>query len=247
MEDKYRQQWEKLGADDPYWAVLTEPAMKDGKWNARDFFRTGENEIRQVMTSLSDLGLNPSRGVALDFGCGVGRLARALAGEFSKVIAVDISSAMLAEASKANQDIGNIEFIHNTRNDLTIIPENSVDFIYSNIVLQHLPANRQTLYIRAFCKVLSPGGVMVFQTPSTFELKSWMGWLYLLAGNKILNVLRRFRYGPSGVMEVHTLARKKVLATLQHEDVEVIAVERNDAAGPAFVSYMYFARKHSHS
>ncbi|MFA7605105.1 MAG: methyltransferase domain-containing protein [Rhodocyclaceae bacterium] len=137
MKEKYREQWEKLGSDDPYWAVLTDPNKKGGKWSAEEFFKTGKEEIEDILSRLSKLGINPGRGVALDFGCGVGRLSRALAREFQKVIALDISSSMLKEARKVNYGIENIEFTHNTSEYLKTIPESSIDFLYSNIVLQH--------------------------------------------------------------------------------------------------------------
>ncbi len=243
MKDKYREQWERLGADDPYWAVLTNPNKRGGKWNSNEFFNTGKMEIENVLGKLCKLSVNLDRGVALDFGCGVGRLSRALANEFRKVIAVDVSSSMLEEAKKANHDIRNIEFIHNTTEHLKVIPEKSINFIYSNIVLQHMPKSRQEVYIREFCKVLSSGGIVAFQTPSKFNLRSWKGWVYPLTGNNVLNVIRRFKYGPAGVMEIHALSKDIVLETLNQEGMEIIHVERYDSAGTAFESYMYFARK----
>lgn len=207
MKDKYREQWETLGADDPYWAVLTDPNKRGGKWNSNEFFNTGKTEIENVLGKLSNLSVKLDRSVALDFGCGVGRLSRALANEFRKVIAVDVSSSMLEEAKKANHNIKNIEFIHNTDEHLEIIPERSVDFLYSNIVLQHMPKNRQMGYIREFCKVLSPSGILAIQIPSKSNLRSWKGWVYLVMGNNILNLIRRVKYGSRGVMEVHALSK----------------------------------------
>lgn len=241
--DKYREQWEKLGEHDPYWAVLTNPNKKGGKWGRVEFFDTGKKEIANVLRKTSTLGIKINRGVALDFGCGVGRLSRALANEFGKVIALDVSSSMLKEAQRINNDITNIEFIHNTPEDLMAIPESSIDFLYSNMALQHVPKKRQVRYIREFCRVLSSRGILAIQTPSKCNLRSWQGWLYLVAGNNILNIIRRIKYGPNGIMEVHALSKNLVLETLAQEDMDIIHVERYDSAGPAFESYMYFARK----
>lgn len=246
MKDKYCDQWEKLGADDPYWAVLTNPNKKGGKWKRNEFFNTGKKEIENVLAKLSKLGIKLDRSVALDFGCGVGRLSRALASEFREVVAVDISSSMLEEAKKANKDINNIKFIQNTHEHLEIISNESCDFIYSNIVLQHMPKNKQTLYIREFCRVLSSGGIMAIQTPSMFNLRSWKGWVYLTTGNNFLNVIRKIKHGPLGVMELHALPKSKVLETLNQEGMDIIHVERYDSAGAAFESYMYFAKKSEH-
>lgn len=243
MNDKYRDQWEKLGADDPYWAVLTNPKKKGGKWESNEFFYTGKYEIDAVLEQVNRLNVTLEKTVALDFGCGVGRLSRALAGVFGKVMAVDVSSSMLDEAKKANQDIKNIEFVHNTSENLQAIASDSIDFLYSNIVLQHMPKSRQEAYIQDFCRVLKPGGLMAIQTPSKVNLKAWQGWLYCLLGNKLLNIVRRLKYGPSGVMEVHSLPRHRVLEILQAASMEVIHIERFDSAGTAFESYRYFAKK----
>lgn len=52
------------------------------------------------MECAATLGHPRERGVALDFGCGVGRLTRALAAFFDRATGVDISSSMIEEAKK---------------------------------------------------------------------------------------------------------------------------------------------------
>lgn len=243
MKDKYQEQWERLGDSDPYWAVLTDPKGKDNKWNKMLFFQSGEAEINNVFSKLKESFIVITFDSALDFGCGVGRLSRALAKKFGKVIAVDVSSSMLNEARRANKQNENIEFLHNVSEDLKVIPGKSIDFLYSNIVLQHMPSNRQTVFIREFCRVLHPWGILVFQTPSCRNLKTWGGWLHKLAGNNILNQVRKIKYGPDKIMELHTLPKKTVLEVLKQEGMNIIRVERYDAAGPSFKSYMYYVRK----
>ncbi len=243
IKNKYHEQWERLGESDPYWAVLTDPRNKVSKWNSTDFFQTGEKEIESVFSKLKELSSEITFNVSLDFGCGVGRLSRALATKFGKVIAVDVSSSMLREARKVNHDVDNIVFLRNSVDNLAIISSNSIDFLYSNIVLQHMPHNRQAIYIREFCRVLRPRGILVFQTPSKCNFQTWKGWLYKLLGNKVLNLVRRIKYGQEKVMEVHTLARKIVLEILLQEGMNLIRIERYDSAGPAFKSYMYYAKK----
>lgn len=243
MKDNYIEQWEKLGESDPYWAVLADPKKKDGKWNRDDFFLTGEKEVHDLLLKVKCMGEEIKFGTVLDFGCGVGRLSRALSMRFKKVIAVDVSISMLNEAHKTNRHIHNIDFLHNPAEDLSVIPADSIDFIYSNIVLQHMPKNRQIIYIREFCRVLHPKGLIAIQTPAKCNLKSWKGWAFWIAGNNVLNIIRRVKYGPSGVMEVHHLPQKIVFETLEKAGMTVINVERYDSAGPAFESYMYFAKK----
>lgn len=245
MSSRHRQQWEALGSDDPYWAVLTDSTKKNGGWDRAEFFRTGEDEIQSLLTKISDLDISLNFGVALDYGCGVGRLARALAGRFAHVVGVDFSATMLAEAQAANSAIHNLEFLPNRGDDLPGIGDRSIDFIYSNIVLQHSPRKTQRLLLAEFRRVLKPGGVLVFQTPSHSNMKTVHGVLHRLLGNRILNVVRRLRYGAGRVMEMHTLKKREVLSILLNEGLDIAHVERFDTAGIAFVSYRYFARKSS--
>ncbi|HEY5947817.1 MAG TPA: class I SAM-dependent methyltransferase [Kofleriaceae bacterium] len=240
MTDRLRKQWEALGARDPYWAVLTHPDKKGARWNKEQFFQTGVAEIDEVEQRLASLGISPHRGVALDYGCGVGRLSRALAPRFERVIGVDISEAMLVEARVANELIDNLELMRGSGHDLAEIASRSVDFIYSNIVLQHSPRDVQRRLIQEFCRVLAPGGALVFQTPSRANLRTIGGALHFVLGNRILNIPRRIVYGKDGVMELHAVAKRDVMKLLAAGGVKLIEAERYDSAGPAFISYRYF-------
>lgn len=242
-DDRYSRQWEALGADDPYWAVLTDPRRKDGGWDKAEFFQTGVAEIGRVLKTLSRLGIAPRFGLALDYGCGVGRLSRALSQRFQRVLGVDIAEAMLAEARTAHAECPNIEFVRNSGDDLAGIDDASVDFIYSNIVLQHAPRTSQRLLIAEFCRVLGAGGVLVFQVPAHPNLRTANGLLHALAGNRLLNVARRLRYGRRGVMEMHTMAKHEVLDLLSAGGMTLVEAERSNASGSAFVGYRYFAVK----
>lgn len=243
MKEKYREQWENLGESDPYWAVLTDTTKKGRKWNTNNFFATGEKEVHSLLQKVSELHAQIQFDTVLDFGCGVGRLSRALSKRFKKVIAVDVSKSMLYEAKKANQHFTNIDFLHNPAIDLRIIQDGSIDFLYSNIVLQHIQKIGQVQYIREFCRVMRPNGIIAFQTPSKCNLTYWKGWVYWLANNRVLNIARRIKYGPSGIMEMHTLPTKTVLEALNQGGMRIIDIQRYDSAGPAFESYMYFAEK----
>ena len=243
MIDRFQKQWENLGAFDPYWAVLTDPEKKGGKWQKDEFFESGRREIEQVMGNLRRMHLKPQFGTALDFGCGVGRLSRALSGHFKRVIGVDISQSMLTEAQAQHKDFPNIEFLHNARSDLGSIPSSTIHFVYSNIVLQHMPAKRQLSFIGEFCRILRSGGITIFQTPGMNNLSTPAGWLHLLLGNRLLNIARRAKYGKHGVMEIHTLPRNEILATLDACGMSVAEIERYDSTGKGFISYRYYAVK----
>ncbi|MEH6518733.1 MAG: class I SAM-dependent methyltransferase [Halioglobus sp.] len=244
MIEKIQRQWETLGNQDPYWAVLSDHSKMGGKWSKEEFFATGEIEIDAALRKTRDLGIKLKYSAALDFGCGVGRLSRAISERFEQVSSVDISKTMLNHAKEANSDKKNIKYILNTRSDLSIIPSNSVDFLYSNIVLQHIPSGLQKSYIQEFCRVLNTGGVMVIQTPSHINTQTWQGWAFKFLGNRILNFLRRFIYGgASGVMEIYLLPQDEVLRLIKDEGLIIMGVEHNFSTGVALNSYNYTAQK----
>jgi hypothetical protein len=72
--------WDRHAAADPLWAILSDPAKKDRAWNLGRFFETGVAEVGGLLYELTTHGVDPARESALDFGCGVGRLAQALVG-----------------------------------------------------------------------------------------------------------------------------------------------------------------------
>jgi ubiquinone/menaquinone biosynthesis C-methylase UbiE len=163
--DKQRRIWEGHGKTDPLWAVLTDPRYKGGKWDAKKFYATGEKEISAVFKKLKSLRINFRKNNALDFGCGAGRLTKALAKRFSKVTGVDISEPMIAAAQKYVKGRG-IKFVINASNRLEGLKDGSADFVYAGIVLQHIPPALSSNYIKEFMRALKPGGLAVFNIPA---------------------------------------------------------------------------------
>jgi len=241
--NRIRQQWEELGNIDPYWAVLAEPGKINGKWDKVEFFQTGIDETASLLKKISRHGIQLKFDLALDYGCGVGRLSRALSAPFQQVLGIDMSEAMLAEARHANADIENIQFLCNNGENLVAIPDGTVDFIYSNIVLQHAPRKVQRLLVQEFFRVLRPGATLVFQTPSHPNIRTVSGFFHLFLSNRVMNIVKRLRYGRGHVMEMHTIRKNEVLNLFKAGGMSVFEVERYDSAGAAFVSYRYFAVK----
>lgn len=165
--DDLRAGWERLGEQDPLWAVLTDPTKRGRRWTYDEFLAAGETEIKTVFDHLAELGLDVKRGRALDFGCGTGRLTQALARRFERVDGVDIAQAMLTGA-RALDPPDNISFHHNAAPHLKLFADDAFDFVYSSIVLQHVPPQYQLSYVNEFLRVTRPGGLVVFQAPHSF-------------------------------------------------------------------------------
>jgi 2-polyprenyl-3-methyl-5-hydroxy-6-metoxy-1,4-benzoquinol methylase len=109
----------------------------------------------------------------LDFGCGLGRLSQALAQQFQRVDGVDVSASMIRQAQQFNRHGDKVEYHLNVKIDLSLFPRSQFDFIYSNIVLQHIPPRHQLLYIAEFMDLLKTDGVAYFQTIHAHGARAW--------------------------------------------------------------------------
>lgn len=136
--NRERRHWEDLASADPMWVILTEPG-REQRWDADAFFQSGRAEIDRVFVQLAAHGLAPRGDVALDFGCGLGRLTQAMCERFEKVYGIDISEAMIAGARSHNRHGTRAVYHVNTVDHLPVVPTGTVDFIYSRLVLQHVP------------------------------------------------------------------------------------------------------------
>jgi SAM-dependent methyltransferase len=140
--------------------------MRGRRWDLKAFFETGRREISLLMYQLKQLEHLPTPGRAFDFGCGVGRLSQALAAHFADVVGVDISPTMIELAERLNRHRGTVRYVLNQSPLLAVLPSESFDFVYSDIVLQHLDPDAARQYVSEFLRVLAPGGTLVFQLPS---------------------------------------------------------------------------------
>jgi SAM-dependent methyltransferase len=99
----------------------------------------------------------------VDFGCGIGRVAAALAGEAGRVLGLDLSAGMVAEARRRAGERGNLAFAQNA-DGLCPVPDGAVDLL---IAVDSLPYVVQADGLDAFlaeaARVLVPGGdLLVF-------------------------------------------------------------------------------------
>jgi SAM-dependent methyltransferase len=218
--------WDRMGSEDPLWAVATAPQYKGGKWDADAFFESGRRQIEMVLEHAGSLGQSP-RGVAFDFGCGVGRLSQALADHFDSVVGVDIAPSMIAEARKRNQHGDRLEFVLNERPDLSIFADGSFDFLYTEITLQHMEPRYSTAYIAEFFRIVRPGGLVVFQlvdpTPRQ-KMRDRIPKPMVYLGNK----LRTLR---DPMMEIYGVERGAIEDLVRQADGQMLDVQEWDLNG----------------
>ncbi len=143
--------WNKLGEKDAMWAIYSDdPSKLGGRWKPEEFFETGRMEIAGVISALETLGKRPRFRKALDFGCGVGRLSRALSAVSENVVAVDIAPSMIAQGRSMHENFHNIEWVLNQQADLRAFADGAFDVVYTNVVLQHMPPPMARRYISEF-------------------------------------------------------------------------------------------------
>jgi SAM-dependent methyltransferase len=230
--ERHKEDWERLAEIDPMWAVLTAPQQKGGAWDAEAFFATGDAEIEHVLSVVSSLGRPLARGRALDFGCGLGRLTRALGGRFERAVGVDISERMVAQAIRLNEEFPTCEFRVNAASDLGQFDTSSFDFVYSSIVLQHVPSRSEIQrYVTEFLRVARADGLVVFGIPARIALP-WS----LQPRRRLYALLRRLgvseewmlRRTPLTPMRMTVVPEPVVRRLLGEQGAELLHVEQVD-------------------
>jgi len=242
---RHRRDWEQLAEVDPLWAILAAPEARGGRWKLDEFFATGEAEIAQVLEVASGVG-NPERyEQALDFGCGVGRLTNALARRFDEVIGIDISQEMITLARRlASRE--NCSFELSTGADLQQFGSASFDFVYSSLVLQHLPRRRLVqAYLGEFLRVLRPGGLTVFQAlshlPVARRLQPRRRAYALLHGAGLGHqfLLSRLKLTP---VRLTAISEGDVRSTIAAHGGTVVHLEEHPEAADGIRSVRYYVR-----
>jgi len=241
-----RRHWNEYGRRDPLWAILTAPDKKGNRWPIDEFLQTGRDEIAQLMAYLDERRLTVARGCALDFGCGAGRLTHALAGHFDHAIGLDIAPSMVAKARELHAGLPNVEFRVNASDRLESIEADSIDLVYTRLVLQHMPPRYIRAYLAEFVRVLRPGGVAVFQLPgeNARPVAARRTGLKALLPRPVISLIRAVRdLRDFPRMELHGLPRAEVEQLMASVGARVVDVVDDRAHGADTPGYRYCAVK----
>lgn len=149
--------WNERARKDAFFYVET--AHWDGDVDA--FFALGEERATLLVDPvLPRLSRPAGEASALDLGCGVGRLSRALAARFESVVGVDVSDEMVRRAAELNPAERHPNLRFESSDGLTLpLPAESIDFVFSYEVFQHMPSHAVILSnLHEVRRVLRPSG-----------------------------------------------------------------------------------------
>ena len=240
-----RKKWEGFAQRDSSWANGPLLNCKDKGWNEEYFFQTGQSEIETVLNKLEEEDFLPEdRSIVLDFGCGLGRLSRALTSYFGRVVGLDVSPSMIEQAKAIHGDHwDHLEFYVSTEDDLSIFEENHFSCIYSSIVLQYIPKPDSLKLISAFMRVLKPNGRLIMQIP-TRDLRSRSITQKIVAQAR-LNVRetwRRLGFSEGNHKTIYTTSEKEIEDIIYKHGGEIMATYYTNHLAPDFAGQVHWLK-----
>lgn len=152
------------------------------EWDLNSFLSSGtEDYQRFVLPMLERCHIALSGNVMVELGCGAGRMTPNFALHYERVIALDLSAEMLERARRVHSEQKNILWLRASGADLACLQNDSANFVFSYLVLQHLPNEDLVFaYIREILRVLQPGGAFLFQfngsASATMNLRGRIAW-----------------------------------------------------------------------
>lgn len=216
---KIKNQWIALGKAKPFWSVLTQVNyLKPTNKNISNFYSEGEKEVSFLIKVLKRLNIDLNNyNSCLEFGCGLGRSTFALSKSFRKVYGFDISNEHLsiAERECKTRNISSISF--NLIKDFTDIDSlPSVDFFYTQYVLQHNPPPLILHILDRLFKSLNVDGIGFFQVPTFLSN-------YEFSKKSFLNNDEQ--------MELHAVEQEKVFQLLDENSMSLLDIYEDNAIG----------------
>jgi ubiquinone/menaquinone biosynthesis C-methylase UbiE len=159
--------WEDLSRREPFFSVLPIDAHRMANLTPERrtaFFASGETHVQWMLRTIAPLAPDFAPISALEYGCGIGRLALPLAWRVQSVTAVDRSPTMLAHAREHTTRLGVTNIIFATPEELHASPR-KFDLVVCHLVLQRLPIRDGLRLIDELMARIAPGGFGLFQFP----------------------------------------------------------------------------------
>jgi len=155
MNHKFEMVWDKLAQDRTFESISTssnnDPIL---------FWKSGERTAQFLLDLLpSDF---PHNATALDFGVGIGRIARPMTQLFSLVIGVDVSKKMLEKLRQETTLEGHSKIVSFHIDEPW--EHQPVDFVYSVLTFQHMPDKEVQIALKRLHKTTKNLAYFQFDT-----------------------------------------------------------------------------------
>jgi ubiquinone/menaquinone biosynthesis C-methylase UbiE len=161
---EYGRVWNSVSQSLPDARIAVAGYSDDGEWD-----RSGKLTAADVLQE----GRIGSGDVVLEIGCGAGRVGVHLARQCGRWIGADVSSNMLAHATRALRGVAQASFQQLDGAGLTGIGDDTIDVVYCSTVLMHLDEWDRYRYFCEAYRVMKPGGRLYVDS---FSLLSPDGW-----------------------------------------------------------------------
>jgi len=160
----YGAAWDAAAKEDAKTFILD---SGKGKTSDEVFWSSGKTTA-QTFTEMA-------RGkVVADYGCGIGRVLVPTAAVADKIYGLDVSGEMLTQCAGYTRELGNVALHQVEGNGLIPLPDDSVDLVYSFLVLQHMRYFDAYRMLRESKRILRPGGQVLVTFPNLLhEAYSW--------------------------------------------------------------------------
>lgn len=226
--------WSRLAEDEPFFGVLTSDAFLARNLTAdsvQAFYDSGHAVVADTLADLRRLhpDFRPAR--ILDFGCGVGRLALAMAPHADSVVGVDVAPRMLDRARQRALETGEEKVAFRA----ALRGGDRFDWINSWIVFQHIPPARGYEILDGLLRHLVPGGMVslhftLFRTRPHARAAGRLGTLWTFDG-ETSRMLVGDDHDPEGSINMYDYDLNRLVAILHTHDVAEMILRATDHGG----------------
>jgi SAM-dependent methyltransferase len=185
-----RSYWDNAAHENAAWYVDT--TLNFDSPDMDEFLETGERIVAEALDGAPAVPAGKQH--AVEIGCGLGRICRALAARFDRVTGVDISTEMVRQARELVPD-DTVQFVVTDGASIPGVADGDADLVLTFTVFQHIPdVSVIETYVAEAGRVLRSGGVFVFQWNNSPGALRWSLRRSVLALLQRTG-LRRERYG----------------------------------------------------
>lgn len=112
-------------------------------------------------------------GTILEIGPGGGRWSETLVHIADRLILVDLCAECIEHCKKRFSKYTHVHYFENSGNDLSCIPDASIDSVFAFDVFVHINPEDTAKYIAEFQRVLRPGGIGVIHHARNGKAQGW--------------------------------------------------------------------------